>query len=510
MNIDGALQIATSGLANINSAMAVISQNVANVNTPGYSQEVSTQTSLTAGGQGMGVFTGSVQRQLNLALQSQVVAQNAHVANLATTSSALSGIDSVQGTPSQSNDLASLVGALQNAFTSLQSNPSDISAQQVVVSAAGNLTGQINTLSNAYGKARQSAQDGVVSTVDQLNTSLATIGTLTQQIVETKAQGLSTADLENQRDAAITTASSLVGISFVTESNGGMLAITQGGLGMEMQVPPPQFSASSVTVSASTTYPGGGIGPITLNGQDVTANLTGGQLGAHITLRDTTLPTYQGELDEFANTLNTRFSAQGLQLFTPPPGGTSTIAPAPVQTGYVGYAGTIAVNPAVLAAPSKVRDGTAAVAGSPTGASAFTPNPSGGPASFGTLIQRVLSYSFGGDVQPGVAQPTPASSGLGPTGTLTAPFQAPSDLAGFASDLVSSQSDDVAAASSNLTTETSLQTALQTSFSAKSAVSVDSEMSKMVELQNAYGAVGKIIAAVQAMFSSLLQMVPAA
>lgn len=505
MTLDGVLHIATSALADINSQTAVISQNVANVNTTGYSQEVGTQTALTAGGQGMGVLVGPAQRELNQALQNQVIAQNATVAALSTTAASLSGIDSVQGTPGQANDLPSLVGQLQNAFTGLQSDPSSSAAQQTVVNAAGSLAGQINTLSQAYTTARQNAQNGVVATVNTLNASLGTISTLTQQIVEAQQSGQSTADLENQRDAAITTASTLVGIRFVTQPNGGLLGITQGGLGLEMQMPPPQFAVAAATVSASTYYPGGGLGAITLHGQDVTGNLTGGRLGADITLRDTTLPTYQGALDEFANTLNNAFANQGLQLFTPPAGTGATASTAP-QAGYLGYAGTIAVNPAVTATPALVRDGTTTITGSATGASAFTPNPAGGAASFGTLVQRVLSFSFGSQIQSGVAQPAPAVTGLGPTGSLSAPFQPPASLASFATDIVAAQSNDAATATNQLTNETGLQQALTSSFSATSSVNVDAEMSKMVQLQNAYGAIGHIIAAVQTMWTALLQI----
>jgi flagellar hook-associated protein 1 FlgK len=288
-----------------------------------------------------------------------------------------------------------------------------------------------------------------------------------------------------------------------------MLAITQGGLGLPMLNPPPQFQVSPATTAPQSSYPSGGIGPITLNGQNVTSNLTGGRLGADLTLRDSTLPTYQAELDEFANTLNSRFSDQGLQLFTPPQGGSSLLSPPPAQTGYVGYAGTIAVNPAVVSTPSLVRDGTTTVTGSATGASSFAPNPVGGPAGFGTLIQRVLSYSFGADIQSGVTQPAPAVSGLGPTGSLSAPFQAPVDLASFATGIVASQSGDVSSITSQLSTETGVQQALQTSFNTTGNVNVDSEMTKMVQLQNAYGVVGHIVAAIQTMWTSLLQMVSA-
>ena len=40
MSINSALQIASGGLANINRQMAVISQNISNVNTPDYAREV--------------------------------------------------------------------------------------------------------------------------------------------------------------------------------------------------------------------------------------------------------------------------------------------------------------------------------------------------------------------------------------------------------------------------------------------------------------------------------------
>jgi len=52
MSLDGALSIATGGLANVNRQLALVSQNVANASTPGYAAEIGTQTSVTADGQG--------------------------------------------------------------------------------------------------------------------------------------------------------------------------------------------------------------------------------------------------------------------------------------------------------------------------------------------------------------------------------------------------------------------------------------------------------------------------
>ena len=68
MNIDGALSIATGGLANINRQMALVSQNVANASTPGYAAEISTQQSVTANGEGLGVRSGPAIRDIDTAL----------------------------------------------------------------------------------------------------------------------------------------------------------------------------------------------------------------------------------------------------------------------------------------------------------------------------------------------------------------------------------------------------------------------------------------------------------
>ncbi len=185
----------------------------------------------------------------------------------------------------------------------------------------------------------------------------------------------------------------------------------------------------------------------------MTQQLNSGQLGANITLRDTTLPTYQAELDEFSQNMAGHFAAQGLTLFTDPQGNVPSGGGTPVQSGYVGFAAEIQVNPAVKADPSLVRDGTTAIAGSPTGAAAFTPNPAGGPAGFTTLIANILNYTFGADAQSGVPQPAANTTGLGATGTLTAPFSTPVTLGAFATAITGAEANDSASTTSQLTTE---------------------------------------------------------
>ena len=174
-----------------------------------------------------------------------------------------------------------------------------------------------------------------------------------------------------------------------------------------------------------------------------------------------------------------------------------------------GFAAEIQVNPAVQADPSLVRDGTDTIAGSATGAAAFTPNPAGGPAGFSTLINNVLTYTFGADVQDGVTQPASNTTGLGASGTLDAPYTPPATLGGIASALVASEAQDSANTTSQLTTEQAVQTTLSNSLSTGSGVNMDNEMSLMIQLQNAYGVNAKIIGAVQSMMTQLINAVQA-
>src|SRR4051794_17868239 len=110
MGLDAALSIATSGLRNINARYGVIAQNVANANTPGYIREVSTQQAMTSDGISLGVRTGKATLQVDLALQSWSLQQNASVANLETTQTALQAIDASLGTPGSGSDISSLLG----------------------------------------------------------------------------------------------------------------------------------------------------------------------------------------------------------------------------------------------------------------------------------------------------------------------------------------------------------------------------------------------------------------
>ncbi|MBS1095378.1 flagellar hook-associated protein FlgK [Gluconobacter wancherniae] len=504
LGLNNALSIATSGLSATQQAMAVASQNVANAGTSGYIKEIANVQSNVAGGIGYGVSTVATTLATNDQLQRVLYAQNADVANYQATSNSLSAITALQGSTSadsgSSGTLSDLLGNVQSDLLSLSSTPTSSSAQSSVVSAAQSLVQSVNTLGKTYQNQRQSAQDSIVSTVSDINTNLTTIGTLSTQIMTLKASGQSTADLENQRFTALSSLSSEIGVNWRVSGNGDMTITTTNGTTLpthnrtsagEAVSSTWPLTTSSAEVTVDKAYPGttkaNAIPGIMLNGRDVTSSLSGGSLGANITLRDTTLPTMQAQLDAFASTTANRFQAQGMTLFTTstgtlPGSSSSTLTPA----GTLGFAQDMQVSATYTADPSQLVNGSAGST---------------------TTVTNVLQYAFGLTLADGTAQPSSDSSSLGLNGNLSTGYSGNQTILDLATTLTSSQAATANSASNSLTLSQTSQSNISTSFNTSSGVSVDTEMANVVSLQNAYAANAKVVSTVQSMFSALLNAV---
>ncbi len=148
-----------------------------------------------------------------------------------------------------------------------------------------------------------------------------------------------------------------------------MALLTRGGVSPPLLREGEALSLSAATVGPEAFHgPGGTLPGILIGGTDVTAALRGGRLGELIGLRDAVLPRLLGELDLLAVGFAARFAAQGLQLFEGAGGNVPDPSQPYTTSGALGFALTMRVNPAVVADPRLVRDGTHAVG-------SFLPNP---------------------------------------------------------------------------------------------------------------------------------------
>jgi flagellar hook-associated protein 1 FlgK len=116
-------------------------------------------------------------------------------------------------------------------------------------------------------------------------------------------------------------------------------------------------------------------------------------------------------------------------------------------------------------------------------------------AGFTGLINNILNFALGTQQQQVVPQTAPATSGLGPAGSLAAPFAAPSSLSDFAAGITASQAGDAATASGNAADTSGTQAALSASLQSQTGVDMDSQLSLL------------IMDAIQDMYTQLLQAV---
>ena len=507
MSLDLALGIARSGLAAVQRGLAQASQNVGNAETPGYTRKSLPREAVAAGAMPGGVRTGEAQRAVDAALVARLDESRSAEAAAALRERLLADVERVQGAPGDAASLADGLGALRDGFIRLRASPADAGLQRAALDAADTLARRLNAVGDAIARARQAAQDTVEREVGALNATLREIAALTLRL-RTGAAGEAQAEIEDRRDAALARLSESLEVRAVRREGGDLLLIARGLGVLPLDPDRDVFATGGANVAPQSYYGSGGTLPgVTLNGLDVTAQIAGGRLGEALALRDGTLPRMQAEADLVASALAARLDAEGLRLFTDTDGSVPAVTGGYAGSAQVGFAGRIAVNPAVAASPALLRDGTHAVAAMSGGPSAFTPNPPGGPAGFTTLLDRVLDFALGAEAAPGSPWPAIPTSGLGPDGSLASPFVAPATLEGYVGRITAAQAADRAAATAAKENAASLRESLEARFRQGSGVDVDQEMAVMVSLQNTYAANARVLGTVQAMWESLLSAV---
>ena len=239
--------------------------------------------------------------------------------------------------------------------------------------------------------------------------------------------------------------------------------------------------------------------PSTPNDQTIGVNFTGGmasvvaQLNAALGTRlqfsnpaGTTLQVLNATAATTVNSLTATATATGLAAGSPQLplflDGTAPITGAITGAGSqdTGLAARIAVNPALLANPS--------------GLVAYSPATSAGDPTRPNFIVGQLAS----------AQLTFAPPGGG--GSQSAPFTG--TLANYISQVVGQQSQAASAATNLQQGQDIVVNALQQRLSSDSGVNIDQEMSNLISLQTSYGANARVMATVQQMMNTLMQMVP--
>ncbi|MBR7158092.1 MAG: flagellar hook-associated protein FlgK [Alphaproteobacteria bacterium] len=303
MPITSAMNSAISGLHTSQAAIDVISQNISNVNTQGYTKKVYQQSSVVLNGAGMGAKEELYTRNVDEGLIKDLRQNAALLSNLMIKDDFMSRVETLFGEPGSSADLSNEFNSIVQAFENLASNPADLVSQSNTINTISSALSRINNLGSQLQSMRQEADKQLTTLCNEVNDILSQIDSLNDNIVRTQTLGnQSTADYEDQMDQLMLRLSEIMDVQYFKRSSGEIVITTSSGDTL-LDNDPQFLNHTNITTSqAWTTYSGGNIGGIYLNGKDITSSLKTGEMSALVELRDSILPEMQASLDEMSST----------------------------------------------------------------------------------------------------------------------------------------------------------------------------------------------------------------
>ncbi len=221
---------ALTGLNVNQQALSVLSQNIANANTPGYSKQVVNQQAIYINGQGEGVSVQDVTRKVDDYLTQAVQQQNSTTGETGVLTNYNSRIQLLMGQPGSQNSIDSYVDSFFNSVQSLAQTPQDTTLQQGVVSSGVTLASQVQQLAEGLQNLQLQADQDITSAVTAVNNDLKTLAQLNVTISNSTALGQSTADLDDQRDSVLNDIAQYMNIQTFTRDNGAINVTTGNGV----------------------------------------------------------------------------------------------------------------------------------------------------------------------------------------------------------------------------------------------------------------------------------------
>lgn len=304
MGLIPGLSTSLSGMKVAQGQLDLIGKNIANVDTPGYTRKTAGQNNLVLAGMSNGVALANVKRSVDEGLLKSYLAANSLSGNLNSQNTYLSKTEILLGTPQGGNAISANVGALQTAFETFANDVTSASGRYGLLNNAQTVAARLNSISQEIQKLRGDADVNITGGVEDVNALLDSLDQLNESIVKYSVLGYDgVADLEDQRDEALRALSDKIDINYFKRENGAVVVQTKNGITL-LDNDPHKLSHTAVAqCSPTSTYAGGEISGIFVDGQDITNQIGNGELKGLIEVRDVTLPSLQSQLDELAGVM---------------------------------------------------------------------------------------------------------------------------------------------------------------------------------------------------------------
>ncbi len=457
------LNIARHALLANQKALAITSQNIANVNTKGYArQEVVFGAFATANGEvptdhqgalGMGVLISDVRRAgggMNTVLEERIAAGESNLGRLRARDGLFNRIESILNDASATG-LNRVMSDFFNAASDLSAvlpGGDDAAQRAVLLERARALARRFVSTDTRLNEVDSDIDAEVTRLLREVNAQTAQIAHLNDLIATATSSGQQTNELRNQRRLLLNDLAEKIGFTSVEDPlNLGKITLTIDSL---TGASPTALVQAGTNQILSTTRP--------LTEADITANLKSGRLAGLANMRDVVLPAFKADLDLLASRLVAEVNSRHSVGFN-----TAGVTGLPLFSGTT--AGTMGV---AVTAPEGIA--ASSVAGLP---------------GDNQIMRNIVTLQ----------------------NTLVVPEGTPTDtLQNFYNSVIARLGAEAQDATSNLSAENAIQDELVSLRDTNSGVSLDNELINVVKYQRAFEAAARLVTVTDEMLLTLINL----
>lgn len=313
------LSTAVSGLLAFQTALDTTSNNISNVDTPGYNDEITNFATTPAtpaanGWIGNGVTVTGVTNSYNQFLAAQTNSATSGYNQLNTLSGLASDINNMFA--DSSTGLSATLQSFSGAVQTMANSPSDTSARQAVLTQAQTLVSQFQSYQSYLSQLGSQVNSQIGAEASAITSLGQSIAGLNQQIVAAEGNGTGQApnQLLDEQQNLIAQLSQDVSVNTVTQSNGSTSVfigngqpLVVGSSAATLTATPDQFNSGQLQLALQT-----GSGSV-----NISDSITGGSLGGLLQFQDQMLTPGENALGQAAVTLTNLVNTQnqaGLDL----------------------------------------------------------------------------------------------------------------------------------------------------------------------------------------------------
>lgn len=228
------LNIGYKGLQSQQRALDVVSHNIANTNTQGYTrQDVIMESSLPIkipqGYVGTGVEIGEIRRIRNKFLDMQIRTETKSLGEWEAKADLYAKLEVVFNEPSESG-LSSVMDNYWEAWQNLSTKPESSAVRDTLVQRGVDITDTLNHMDRLMHELQVDINKSIKVKVNEINSLGTQIRDLNELIVRAEADGNKANDLRDKRDLLVDNLSKIVDVDVIEDDRGAFTVTVGGGI----------------------------------------------------------------------------------------------------------------------------------------------------------------------------------------------------------------------------------------------------------------------------------------